>query len=301
MAFFTVCLMAFLSSQQLIKAEAFLQSDPMTMTTSAILSQVSGQNPLVGIGTMPATCNDTCRINTLHRIFQLLTTSLTNAGFSTSQFGVLVGDYNECLNSMGNDCHAKAHCTNLLGGYKCTCWAGYRDANTNLKSGRSCQEVNECTSGTHHCDNNANCQNTIGGHTCTCKTGYTGDGTWCSDINECSSASICSGKAGSVCKNTDGSYLCECPTGYIQQTTGGVSSCVDRNECSDGSANCPSASTCANLPGSYKCDCPTGLYHSGATCADINECVGGNVCTAANTQCLNTQGSYSCGCTTGFV
>ena len=41
-----------------------------------------------------------------------------------------------------------------------------------------CEDINECTAGTHTCDSVANCTNTIGYHECACSEGYndTGDG-----------------------------------------------------------------------------------------------------------------------------
>ena len=53
------------------------------------------------------------------------------------------------------------------------CVAGYSG------DGRTCTDVNECTTGMSTCSVNATCMNVPGSYTCTCNTGYVGDGRTC--------------------------------------------------------------------------------------------------------------------------
>ena len=39
--------------------------------------------------------------------------------------------------------------------------------------------------GSDNCDINAACTNTDGSFTCACDTGYSGNGTHCTNVNEC--------------------------------------------------------------------------------------------------------------------
>ena len=72
-------------------------------------------------------------------------------------------------------------------------------------------------------------------------------------------------------------------------------SCVDIDECVDGSHECPENYTCLNTGGSYECSCGIGFtLLEDESCIDIDECIGtdhtcGNIGT-----CTNTIGSYQC-------
>ncbi|KAK3739562.1 hypothetical protein QZH41_006374 [Actinostola sp. cb2023] len=72
-----------------------------------------------------------------------------------------------------NTCHVNANCTNTDGSYTCKCKAGYHG------DGRTCTDINECSSGGYKCHVNASCTNTDGSYTCECKPGYHGDGRTC--------------------------------------------------------------------------------------------------------------------------
>ena len=79
--------------------------------------------------------------------------------------------------------------------------------------GRTCEDVDECASGTYDCDGNAHCINTAGSYECACTVGWAGDGKTCEDVDECATgAHDC--PEHSHCKNTLGSYVCLCDVGY---------------------------------------------------------------------------------------
>ncbi|XP_035660178.1 serine-rich adhesin for platelets-like [Branchiostoma floridae] len=67
------------------------------------------------------------------------------------------------------------------------------------------------------CDSNAVCATVAGQAKCVCKGGFTGDGTTCTDVNECTSGTPCSSLANSRCVNTAGSYECQCVPRYYKK------------------------------------------------------------------------------------
>ena len=72
--------------------------------------------------------------------------------------------------------------------------------------------------------------------------------------------------------NTPGSFKCTCPDGYKLDASG--LSCVDIDECSDGSPTCRNGE-CTNMEGSFQCKCNDGFVLGGPkrnTCIDNNEC-----------------------------
>ncbi|HYC01134.1 MAG TPA: EGF domain-containing protein [Candidatus Limnocylindrales bacterium] len=168
---------------------------------------------------------------------------------------------------------------------------------------RSCVDprANECEGegGGHDCDANASCTDEEVGFQCTCNDGYRGDGTECTDINECRSAANNDCHANATCTNKPGGYDCACKAGY----EGDGFSCSDQNEClGEGSGNnCSADATCTNVAGSFLCTCKPGYAGDGVSCVDINECVtGANNC-SANGSCTNLIGSFSCACNAGFA
>uniref|UniRef100_A0A8C0V7B5 Fibulin-5 n=1 Tax=Cyanistes caeruleus TaxID=156563 RepID=A0A8C0V7B5_CYACU len=134
-------------------------------------------------------------------------------------------------------------CANVPGSYSCTCNPGF----TLNDDGRSCQDVNECTS-ENPCTQT--CVNTYGSFLCRCEPGYEleADGVNCSDMDECSfSEFLCQHE----CVNGPGSYYCTCPPGY--NLLDDNRSCQDINECEIRNFTCTSQQTCFNIPGEYKC------------------------------------------------
>ncbi|CAI7992988.1 Pro-epidermal growth factor [Geodia barretti] len=75
-------------------------------------------------------------------------------------------------------------------------------------------DMDECLGEvSNDCSAAADCINTVGSYSCHCKPGYGGDGTNCSDVDECSVRSHdCSKNA--ECLNIEGGYNCQCSIGY---------------------------------------------------------------------------------------
>ncbi|KAM4043759.1 uncharacterized protein ACNLHF_014031 [Anomaloglossus baeobatrachus] len=142
------------------------------------------------------------------------------------------------------------------------------------------------------CSPDALCQNGIGHFTCTCNNGFTGDGIQCDDINECLTPNICSPNA--TCTNTIGSFTCACKDGF----SGNGTHCDDIDECLTSNICSPNAD-CNNTIGSFFCTCKNGFIGDGIQCDDINECETNNIC-SPNATCTNTIGSFICTCNDGF-
>ena len=123
----------------------------------------------------------------------------------------------------------------------------------------------------------------------------------CNDIDECSIVSICPSNA--QCSNTVGSFDCKCDNGYETILKGGITACIDIDECISPTLNtCDAIAACINIDGSFECKCPNG-YSLGADnkCVDQNECLDGTGICQENAECVNNSGGYSCQCVTGWI
>ena len=138
-----------------------------------------------------------------------------------------------------------------------------------------CQNIDECTRGTHTCDED--CTDNDGSYDCSCSTtGYEikEDGKTCGDEDECLRAvSPC--PEHSNCDNTDGWYTCTCDEG--REMVAGA--CEDIDQCGTADDNCDSVANqrCANiiggLPG-FECLCVNGYYReTDGSCTDFDECI----------------------------
>ncbi|KAL4612783.1 fibulin-1-like isoform X1 [Arapaima gigas] len=189
----------------------------------------------------------------------------------------------------------------------CSCFPGFK-----LKpDGHSCEDINECLLGSHHCQVGESCINTEGAYRCqrevSCGTGYElTDSNDCKDIDECEVGTH-NCHSNFVCQNTQGSFRCQpahrCDTGFIQDALG---SCIDINECLTHTEPCPPGQLCVNTVGSYICQrnspsCGRGyhLNEEGTRCVDVDECLGTDVC--AGHGCVNTIGSFRCECRAGYI
>ena len=104
-----------------------------------------------------------------------------------------------------------------------------------ILNGESCDDIDECSDGTHFCRENTECNNLIGSYEC---TGTGGDGD-------------------DECKDVECPDKTECVSGE----------CVDVNECRSPDLNrCQSFETCVNANPGYSCEftygqhCPNEKY-----------------------------------------
>ncbi|XP_069013008.1 fibulin-1-like [Embiotoca jacksoni] len=205
-----------------------------------------------------------------------------------------------------NSCE-DSDCTQLcVGDGKCSCYDGFLLRH----DGVTCEDVNECLTGSHNCVFGKVCINTEGSFRCrreiSCGTGYKfTDNNYCQDIDECSLGTDSCGP-GFVCVNTAGSFRCHpketCSFGFYQDAVG---SCTDINECVAHTSRCLPSQSCINTMGSYICRANTVTcgwgYHlteDGTHCEDVDECQTKNVCGGHG--CVNLVGSYRCECQAGF-
>ncbi|RDD36357.1 Mucin-like protein, partial [Trichoplax sp. H2] len=156
--------------------------------------------------------------------------------------------------------------------------------------------VYDCSVDINLCHVNAICTNTSGLYNCLCESGFTGNGTYCTDINEClDNLDNCSTNA--TCINTSGSFNCSCNQGYL----GDGVTCVDINECQTGTDHCHTNASCQNTIGSYACLCKIGFTGNGTTCNDIDECLMNQSNCHSKANCVNSIGSYACSCIVGYT
>ncbi|XP_068703631.1 uncharacterized protein [Montipora foliosa] len=89
-------------------------------------------------------------------------------------------EIDECSTNT-HGCDVNAVCSNTKGSYLCTCNSGFSG------DGKTCSDINECTSGLHNCSSSgATCTNTVGSYHCSCVNPYTGDGRICiHPVSEC--------------------------------------------------------------------------------------------------------------------
>ncbi|XP_023195302.1 hemicentin-1 [Xiphophorus maculatus] len=210
-------------------------------------------------------------------------------GLTISADGKTCQDIDECSLG-GNMCHGGQDCENTIGSYRCVmrCGRGFR----RTADGLSCTDVDECLE-SQPC--HQQCMNTIGSYRCACEPGFQLRNRRCIDINECRQR-VC--RLDQQCKNTRGGYTCIdlCPSGM---TKSGNGTCVDIDECRDGTHQCRFNQICENTRGSYHCTCPRGFRSQGVgrPCVDINECE--RLPQPCAHECINTPGSFKCTCPPG--
>ncbi|NWW17794.1 EGFL6 protein, partial [Falcunculus frontatus] len=105
-------------------------------------------------------------------------------------------------------------CEELKGQVQCLCPSGGLQLGPN---GRTCIDIDECSTGKAVCSDNRRCINTFGSFYCKCQLGYELkyiSGRYnCVDVNECvTNTHRCNLHA--ECLNTEGSFQCKCKQGY---------------------------------------------------------------------------------------
>ncbi|XP_035679049.1 neurogenic locus notch homolog protein 1-like [Branchiostoma floridae] len=185
-------------------------------------------------------------------------------------------DTKECLSS---PCENNATCTDYLGGYRCTCLAGF--------TGVHCEvNIDECIETT--CDNGGTCVDLVNDFFCSCPPAYHGkncelDVTTCSP-DPCEHGGNCTDSGG-------GTYSCSCSPGYS-----GNDCEVDVDECSSGP--CTNGGTCVDMVNDYYCDCPNGFF--GQNCDGEVDYCDPNLCQHGGT-CQPITDDYNCTCSTGYM
>ena len=229
-------------------------------------------------------------------------TCTCDEGFTTHNNGQDVDgvkgcvNINECeaevLRTTGHSCDENATCRDNTGSYDCACNDGW------FGDGHSCENIDECTDGTHECDPNASCTDNDGSYDCTCNadSGFVEGKEAGKCVHQCKTPSNPLGREDAsipgdfkfinavacekneVCKpSDDGSGVpecsCEASPGYEIRND----KCLDINECMD-TSNCdPNVARCVNSKGNFACTCMLG-YHSemvGGECVNVNECLEG--------------------------
>ncbi|CAH1772450.1 unnamed protein product, partial [Owenia fusiformis] len=191
-------------------------------------------------------------------------------------------------------CHSKAVCSNLPGGYLCSCPAGYTG------DGFTCLDVNECLkSEWNTCGDVEICRNKQGSYECICKPGFKRNlvSLECDDVDECVSPKLNSCEL--KCINMPGTFRCDCPLGFALNVTNGRT-CQMASDCFR-PERCEAPASCVrSLVGSEEvdtCVCPKGLVldESRTSCIDEDECSVGEPC-GVNSYCVNSYQSYQCKC-----
>jgi hypothetical protein len=101
------------------------------------------------------------------------------------------------------------------------------------------------------------------------------------------------------CRVNNGVAACVCRAGYTDDPSQ-PGTCVDVDECADGSDDCDSNANCNNTPGGFECVCKDGFGGNGKLCHSLNDCEGlANTCHTDAT-CMRGDDGVMCSCTTGF-
>ncbi|KAI1238914.1 hypothetical protein IHE44_0012006 [Lamprotornis superbus] len=200
-------------------------------------------------------------------------------------------------------------CRDTGSSYVCSCFVGYQLQ----PDGITCEDINECITGTHNCGIGQTCVNTLGSFRCqrdtSCGTGYElTDDSRCKDIDECETGTH-NCPPDFICQNTPGSFRCrpklQCMSGFIQDALG---NCIDINECLSTNMPCPAGQICINTDGSFTCQrispsCGRGyhLNEDGTRCVDVDECSSSSQPCGEGHICINAPGNYRCECKAGYT
>jgi alpha-tubulin suppressor-like RCC1 family protein len=123
----------------------------------------------------------------------------------------------------------------------------------------ACHDIDECV-GPSPCPGAHNtCMNTVGSFQCFCESGWTGDPANCVQLQPCDLVTC---PAHAICTNLPNSeYSCDCGAGFETRTDPVTTeiSCVDLDECTNGTAGCSVGELCVNTVGAVECLCPPGV------------------------------------------
>ncbi|XP_054466068.1 hemicentin-1 [Anoplopoma fimbria] len=235
---------------------------------------------------------------TLNLDFQITANLLIPDGFGDScpkGFNLDTASYCADEDECALESPCSHSCNNIMGGFSCTCPSGF----TISTETNTCQDIDECSQGSHMCHYNQQCVNAVGTYRCQAKCGPgfkpSITGTSCEDVDECQESAL--SPCQHQCLNTLGSFRCICHPGY--QLSG--HRCIDINECMRNV--CPANKECRNTEGGYQCfdSCPAGMTKSeNGACMDVDECQDGSHMCRYTQICQNTIGGYGCVCPRGY-
>ena len=144
-------------------------------------------------------------------------------------------------------CQLNASHVSLKTGYEWCCYNNSLDQEIRFDSKTCTFNITEKT-----CSENASPRKVGKSLQCVCHSGFSGNGTTCTDINECKTTNHLCYKDGADCINTVGSYKCKCRTGYEEFSEGtpyGGLWCSDIDECNNKLETCHKLASCRNTPG----------------------------------------------------
>jgi hypothetical protein len=130
---------------------------------------------------------------------------------------------------------APGMCVDGIGGYSCSCPAGY------AAQDNACVNIDDCSPGA--CAP-GRCVDGIASYTCECPPDFRAELGGCAQIDDCMPGACAPGQ----CQDGLGTFSCNCPTGYMPSGT----ACVDIDECLIDRGGCV-ARACINQPGTRDC------------------------------------------------
>ncbi|MFI5306668.1 MAG: EGF domain-containing protein [Polyangiales bacterium] len=154
------------------------------------------------------------------------------------------------------------------------------------------------------CDANATCDDGSGVIKCTCNTGFDGDGTTCTDVDECMTNNGGCG-ANATCKNLNGGFSCECDA---LSAKNGNQQCTDMCDMAKADSSICGAGANARCTitkqGAACTSCNPGFTGDGQSCVDHradcpSECNGGSS-SDPNSICVSGAGKFTCTCADGY-